>query len=141
MRVFLLVIALALTMATYPATYGIAAHNGRDGQPAALLLVLLCLLRGLVITGTGFGWALVMEVACAGLLILSIDPAVRAPFPVLFGVLGVVGPLVAIGGVWVGQRRVVWAAVAVLVVVRLGAWAGYWPLTAPWREERMRISR
>lgn len=142
MRIFLLLVSVFLTCALYPATYTIGAHNGRDGQPAALLMVVLCLVRGLVLTGAGigFGWAVLMEVSCVGLLLLSIDGAVMAGFRPVFGALAFLASLAVVAGSAFGIRRVVLVAVWVLVLARAGGWAFYGPLTAAWRAERISAS-
>jgi hypothetical protein len=139
MRVFLLASALLITAGLYPATYTIAAHNGRDGQPAALLLVTLCLLRGLAMAGAGQGfWVpVLLESSCSGLLLYSIDESVRAPFPVLFGVLAFAVPVAVVTLAWRGRQKWVLAIVGIAVLVRAGGWAGYDTLTAPWRQERL----
>lgn len=140
MRQFLLAAAVVLTVALWPATFSIAAHNGRDGHPAALLLVVLCLLRGVVLTGAGvgFGWATVMEVGCMGLLIFAIDGAVVFGWRVVFGGVAFLGPLAVMAGMWLGMRNLVLAAVGVVLVARLGGWAFYRPLTAAVWAERNR---
>ena len=140
MRHFLLVVAVLLTGALWPATFTIGAHNGRDGQPAALLLVVLCLLRGVVLTGAGmgFGWAVVLEVGCMGLWVLAIDGAVVAGWRVLFTAVAFLGPVAVLAGLWLGMRNLVLAAVGVVAVARLGGWGFYGPLTEAWRTERMR---
>ena len=143
MRNFLLVLAVLITGALWPATFTIAAHNGRDGQPAGLLLVVLCLLRLGVLTGAGigFGWAVLMEVSCIGLLFLAIDGAIGAGWRTAFAAIAFLGPLAVLAGRWLGIRNLVLAAVGLVVLARMGGWAFYGPLTAAWRAERMETGK
>lgn len=139
MRNFLLVLAVLITGALWPATFKIGAHNGRDGQPGGLLLVVLCLLRLGVLTGAGigFGWAVLMEVSCIGLLFLAIDGAVGAGWRAVFTAVAFLGPITVLAGRWLGRRNLILAGIGLVVLARLGGWAFYKPLTAAWRTERM----
>jgi len=160
-----LALAAALTALFLPMVHSIGNLNGPDSAGAGIGVFLLSLVRGavligglLMLAGVGrldglaatrgaqvglvFVGVVLMEMVCCGFHLLSIDRQVSQPFPVIFGLLATVLPVMllvsgVLGSLGAGGVRILYlAGVGLSVVSAAGAYFSYDALTAAHREQR-----
>ncbi|MBI2690112.1 MAG: hypothetical protein HYX27_27720 [Acidobacteria bacterium] len=144
-----LALAVLLTAGLIPMTYSIAAHNGRDGNPAGFGILVLCLLRAAVLITAlllinsraihalfVIAGVVVLETACGAMLFLSIDKQVSLPWPHIFGILATALPICIIASGFFSNRLLFTGAVGIAAAFGISGVAAYDSLTVEWRNAR-----